>query len=80
MVVQGTVHNGVVVPVTGQTLPEGAEVTIIVRASVETAEGSNAAPGRTLAERLQSVIGKATALPADMAAQHDHYIHGSPKR
>ena len=24
--------------------------------------------------------GKAVGLPADMAAQHDHYIHGTPKR
>ena len=34
----------------------------------------------TLAERFQNVIGEATALPADMAEQHDHYINGTPKR
>lgn len=35
---------------------------------------------RTLAERLSSVIGKAEGLPTDLADQHDHYLHGQPKR
>ncbi len=34
----------------------------------------------TLAERLKSVIGSVTGLPSDMAEQHDHYLHGTPKR
>jgi hypothetical protein len=34
----------------------------------------------TLAERLKSVIGTAQGLPSDLAAQHDHYLHGLPKR
>jgi hypothetical protein len=37
------------------------------------------APTRTIAERLADVIGIAPDLPEDMAAQHDHYIHGAPK-
>ena len=34
----------------------------------------------TLAERLKPVIGAAKGLPVDLAEQHDHYIHGTPKR
>jgi hypothetical protein len=34
----------------------------------------------TLAERLRPIIGAAKGLPPDMAEQHDHYIHGTPKR
>jgi len=34
----------------------------------------------TLAERLKSVIGAVKGLPPDLAEQHDHYIHGVPKR
>ncbi len=34
----------------------------------------------TLAERLKPIIGAAKGLPADLAEQHDHYLHGSPKR
>ena len=34
----------------------------------------------TLAKRLKPIIGAAKGLPADLAEQHDHYLHGSPKR
>jgi hypothetical protein len=33
-----------------------------------------------LSRRLRSIAGKAKGLPADLAEQHDHYIHGTPKR
>jgi hypothetical protein len=31
-------------------------------------------------DKLQSLAGKAKGLPPDMAANHDHYLHGLPKR
>jgi hypothetical protein len=34
---------------------------------------------KTLAERLQNVIGIVDDLPADMAQNHDHYLHATPK-
>ena len=49
-------------------LPEGAEV------RVETRE----TPVKTLAERYRGLIGIIDDLPADMAENHDHYIHGTP--
>ena len=33
-----------------------------------------------LRDLLLSVAGKAQGLPPDLAAQHDHYLHGQPKR
>jgi len=33
----------------------------------------------TLAEQFADVIGTVPDLPDDMAAQHDHYVHGTPK-
>lgn len=33
----------------------------------------------TIADQFADVIGAAPDLPKDMAAQHDHYIHGAPK-
>jgi hypothetical protein len=40
-----------------------------------------AAPAKkSLAEFLLSVAGTATGLPPDMAENHDHYLHGMPKR
>ena len=35
---------------------------------------------RDLSRRLLSVAGLAVGLPSDLAEQHDHYIHGTPKR
>jgi hypothetical protein len=33
----------------------------------------------TLADQFADVIGSAPDLPSDLGAQHDHYLHGSPK-
>ena len=33
----------------------------------------------TIAEQFADLIGTVPDLPEDMAAQHDHYIHGVPK-
>ena len=33
----------------------------------------------TIAEQFADVIGTVPDMPEDMAAQHDHYIHGVPK-
>jgi hypothetical protein len=56
-------------------LPEGTRVRI-EPVEIETEESRTP----TLAERLEPVIGTAQGLPSDMAAQHDHYLHGLPKR
>ena len=68
---QGHIENGVVVFDEPTLLPEGAVV------HVELA----AAPARkTLAERFKNIIGTVHDLPADMADNHDHYLHGTPKK
>lgn len=70
---EGTVVNGAIVLDGGQKLPEGARVEIVVRPpSTQTASD--------LGEMLLRHAGKAVGLPEDMAAQHDHYLHGTPKR
>ncbi|HUS38884.1 MAG TPA: hypothetical protein VMX74_05510, partial [Pirellulales bacterium] len=61
-------------------LPEGAEVRVDVLDG-ETVDATKAAQsGETLYDRLKPVIGSAKGLPPDLAAQHDHYLHGRPKR
>lgn len=70
MQLEGYVAGGVIVLDDATALPEGTRVRIEPIATVSP----------PLAAKFQDVIGKATALPDDMAAQHDHYIHGSPKR
>jgi len=74
MTLEGTVVNGVVVLDQPGTLPDGTRVDVIARAP-----SSTPAPPPTL-RSLRKLAGTAKNLPADFAAQHDHYIHGTPKR
>ena len=70
MTYQGRVSNGVVVLEQGADLPEGTQVRV---------EPVNEPARKTLYERLKDFAGVAEGLPEDLAQQHDHYIHGSPK-
>ncbi len=68
----GTVTNGVVVLENGDRLPEGTRVRVAPLESPPSEE--------TLGQRLLKFAGTARNLPSDMADQHDHYLHGRPKR
>lgn len=70
MTYRGHIQNGVVILDEQLSLPDGTEVRI---------EPVVPTPRRTLAEQFADVIGTVPDLPADMAQQHDHYIHGTPK-
>jgi hypothetical protein len=77
MTYRGQVKNGQIVLDDNVVLPEGTTVTV----APEVFTPSAAEPeGRTLYERFENVIGKAKDLPADFAEQHDHYIHGAPRK
>jgi hypothetical protein len=52
------------------TLPEGSRVRVVV-------DQPDTKP--TLAGLLK-YAGVLTNMPADFAEQHDHYVHGTPKR
>jgi predicted DNA-binding antitoxin AbrB/MazE fold protein len=71
MVYKGHIENGVVVLDESVSLPEGTQV------QVEPVETENIP---TLAEQFKDIIGIIDDLPEDFAEQHDHYIHGTPKR
>jgi hypothetical protein len=70
MTITGIVQNGQIVLEPGISLPEGTRVNIVVPPAEQRP---------TLSERLLKHAGTVTDLPADMAEQHDHYIHGTPK-
>ncbi len=74
----GEVRDGVVVfEGTHPPLPTGTRVHIKpIEGDGEVEEPLTTSP----AERLRSVIGAARGLPVDLAEQHDHYLHGRPKR
>lgn len=66
MVLDGTVVNGQIMMEPSQPrLPEGAKVRVELVAEP------------TLAFLLK-YAGKAKDLPADLAENHDHYLHGRP--
>jgi len=75
MELEGTFRNGVIVPDEATGLQEGTRV----RITVQETDGTKPKPG-TLGERLMVLAGIARGLPADMAEEHDHYIHGTPRR
>ena len=74
MTLRGHVKNGAVVLDKPLGLPDGTDVEVEVRPLDAGGDGP------TLYERLQDVVGSAEGLPDDMAENHDHYIHGTPKR
>ena len=67
---RGHVENGAIVLDEAASLQEGTEV------RVEVIEPR----AKTLAERFAPFVGCLDDLPEDLAAQHDHYLHGTPKR
>lgn len=72
MTYKGKVRNGVVVLETGTDLEEGVDV--IVQPVADRDDFSS------LREGLLKFAGAAKGLPSDMARNHDHYIHGTPKK
>ena len=68
----GTVRNGTIVLDQGATLLEGTRVTVVANT-----QGAEEQPTHL---SLLKLVGMAKDLPADFAAQHDHYIHGTLKR
>jgi hypothetical protein len=73
MTLTGIVQNGVVVLENGCPLPEGTQVAVVI-------EPQKAKAASPLGEALLCHAGKAVDLPHDLAAQHNHYLHGTPKR
>lgn len=71
MELQDVVHNGVIVPDNGQTLAEGTRVRI---------EPLPADKGATFGELFGDLVIDSADLPTDLAAQHEHYRLGTPKR
>ena len=75
MSITATVENDTIKLPPGVHVPDGTRVEISV-----SAESAVAMDGTTLYERMRNFIGCITDGPEDLAAEHDHYAHGTPKR
>ncbi len=76
MSITAIVENDTIKLPPGVHLADGTEVSIELRTPPRAAE----APQQTFAERYSEFIGIWGDGPADLAAEHDHYASGSPKR
>jgi len=65
------VENGAIRLPPGLHLPDGAEVQLTV---------PDAVVNGSFADRYAAYIGAATDLPADLAQNLDHYVHGHRKK
>jgi hypothetical protein len=72
----GTVENGVVVLPPEAKLPDGTRVTVEPVAR----RADPVKDSRPIMEKLLELAGTARGLPPDLAENHDHYLHGTPKR
>jgi hypothetical protein len=70
--ITATVKDGEIVLPPGVDWPNGTVVRI--------EQVKEEAEPRNLRELLRDFEGIADGLPADMAENHDHYIHGHPKK
>jgi hypothetical protein len=57
-------------------VPDGTRVEILLS---EPGDLAGEKPG-SLAERFAEFIGMGDGLPEDFALNHDHYLHGAPKK
>ncbi len=82
MTYYGTVQNGMVMLRNGASLPDGTCVTVVpVRDLTEhPVSGEEQTIWQKLAELGRQVESEPCDLPSDLAANHDHYLHGLPKR
>ncbi len=78
MVYAGHVEKGVVVVDDLVTLPDGARVKVEILPVA--AENSTDGTVPTLYEQLAPLVGAAKGLPPDLARNHDHYLHGQPRK
>jgi len=80
MVVHAVYENGVFRPIAPVELPERCQVELVIRQEpVVNSQASAVAPLANLAA-IAAAHPENPALPTDLAAQHDHYLYGTPKR
>jgi len=75
MSITATVENDIIKLPPGVHVPNGTEVEVVLPG------GSTSPEDETpLYERMKDFIGCIKDGPEDLAVEHDHYAHGTPKR
>ena len=83
MTVHGHIENGQIILDQEIPLPEGMKVRVEFvgnKPPEESAEEPSSGELPSLYERMKPFVGSVKGLPPDFAINHDHYLHGQPKR
>jgi hypothetical protein len=80
MVVHAVYENGVFRPTEPVELPENCPVALVIQKDTRTNPPQGSADPLTTLAALAGEHPDNPDLPADLAAQHDHYLYGTPKR
>lgn len=83
MTIEGHIENGQIVLNQNTPLPEGMKVRVEVLEDLGLKKGvGEQSPDElpSLYERMKPFVGCIKGLPSDYAINHDHYLHGQPKR
>jgi hypothetical protein len=83
MTFEGHIENGQIVLDQEAPLLDGMKVRVEILKNDATEQNGTKSTANelpSLYERMKSVAGKAKGLPEDYAINHDHYLHGQPKR
>jgi len=67
----GVISNGQIIAEEKINLPDGTKVRI---------EPMQEGPGETLADAFRVFMGVCEGLPSDLARNHEHYLHGAPRK
>jgi hypothetical protein len=76
MTYRGYVKKGVIRLRDGASLQEGTEVRV---QTLKTTKKRNAGR-KTLGQKMLKYAGALKGLPTDLARNHDHYVHGRPRK
>jgi hypothetical protein len=83
MTVEGHIENGQIVLNQEIRLPEGMKVRVefvAIEPPEEAIKNAVSDELPSLYERMKPFVGAVEGLPSDYAINHDHYLHGQPKR
>jgi hypothetical protein len=70
MAFEATWINGAIIPDEPLPLPDGTRLEVVPVPEEKS----------SLAQRMGWMVGLFDDLPADLAEEHNHYVHGTPKR
>lgn len=80
MLIHAVYENGIFRPIDPVPLPENCEVSLVVQGAQQGEPRDGAARPLASIAAIAGQYAENPMHPIDQAAQHDHYLYGTPKR